>query len=306
MSNDEIYSKLKEIVAEDSIFVNEPMSNHTTFRTGGFADFYLVPQSSDEIKNLISFAKSNNIDYITFGNGSNCVVTDKGIRGLVISIKGLDKIELLNDDTLQIGSGYSTIKASVFARDHELTGFEFACGIPGTIGGGIFMNAGAYGGEFKDIITEVEFFLPDENEIKVFTNEECKFEYRKSIFHTFKNPVILSCKVKLAKGNKEDISNKMKENMEARSAKQPINLPSAGSIFRREEGVIVAKLIDEAGLKGYRIGGAEVSTLHAGFIVNVDNATSTDILNLIDHIKNVVLEKYGVTLHEEVKIIGER
>lgn len=306
MSNDDILNELKNIVKEENIFVNEPMSKHTTFRTGGNADFYVVPQSSEEIKNLIAFANNNNIDYITFGNGSNCVVTDKGIRGLVISIKGLDKIELIDDETLYVGSGYSTIKASIFARDHGLSGFEFACGIPGTVGGGIFMNAGAYGGEFKDIIQEVEFFIPEENKIRVFTNEECKFEYRHSAFHSFKNPVILSCKIKLTKGNIEDIANKMKENMEARSAKQPINLPSAGSTFKREEGIIVAKLIDEAGLKGYRIGGAEVSTLHAGFIVNVDNATSTDILNLIEYVKSVILEKYGVTLHEEVKIIGER
>ncbi len=307
MSKEDIFNELKKIVSEDKIFKDEPMSNHTTFHTGGPADFYVVPSSGEEIKKLVSFSKDNEIEYTLFGNGSNTLVTDKGIRGIIISLKGLDKIDY-NDNTceIKIGAGYSTIKASNFARDNELTGFEFACGIPGTIGGGIYMNAGAYGGEFKDIVEEVECYLPNENVIKVFSNAECKFEYRSSIFHSLEKAIILSCKIKLEKGNKEDISEKMKENIISRAAKQPINLPCAGSIFRREEGVIVAKLIDDAGLKGHKVGGAEVSTLHAGFIVNSDNATSQDILDLIDYIKKVIFEKYNVTLHEEVKIVGER
>ena len=168
------------------------------------------------------------------------------------------------------------------------------------------MNAGAYGGEFKDVVESVKFFLPEIQETKKYSNKECEFGYRTSIFQAMEKPLILECVLDLKPGDKEEIQTRMKENMESRNAKQPVNLPSAGSVFKREEGIIVAKLIDEAGLKGYKIGGAEVSKLHAGFIVNSDNATSQDILDLIDHVKEVVKEKYDVSLNEEIKIVGER
>ena len=308
---DEILLKAKDkfaqTVGNENVYIDEPMSSHTSFRTGGPADLYVVPHTVDEICEAVTYCEKNNIKYMLFGNGSNTLVTDKGIRGAVISLKGLDYINADKDkNTIDVGAGVSVIKLSKFAEEHGLSGLEFACGIPGTVGGAIFMNAGAYGGEFKDIVKDVKFFLPKELITKEYTNDQCGFSYRTSIFQNMEKPLILGGTLNLTPGNVEDIKAKMKENMESRNTKQPVNLPSAGSVFKREEGVIVAKLIDDAGLKGYKIGGAEVSTLHAGFIVNSDNATSQDILDLIDHVKNVIKEKYDVSLHEEIKIVGER
>ena len=307
LSNADINKKLCDVVGKENVYIDEPMNVHTSFRTGGPADFFVVPKNGEQIKELIKFANESNIDITLFGNGSNTIVTDKGIRGIVISLKGLNSIEILEDECkMVLGAGVSTIRAANDAKLHSLSGFEFACGIPGSIGGGIFMNAGAYGGEFKDIIDSVSFYLPNEDVFKIFSNEDCKFDYRKSAFQSMDNPIILSCVINLKKGDAKQIHDTMQEFMHSRSEKQPINYPSAGSIFKREEGIIVAKLIDEAGLKGYKIGGAEVSSLHAGFIVNVGNATTKDILDVIDHVKRTVYEKYNVVLHEEVKVIGER
>lgn len=303
----ELLEKLQYVVGKENVYVDEPMSKHTTFRTGGKADFYVIPSNGLQIGEIICLKDQYNVPIIFFGNGSNTIVTDKGIRGIVVSLKGFNSIEI-NDVTksINVGAGVTIAKVSNMAADHGLTGLEFACGIPGTVGGAIFMNAGAYGGEMKDVVKSVKYYLPSIDESFVLTNKECKFDYRYSVFQVLKTPIIMSCTLQLAEGKKEEIFAKMKENMESRNAKQPIGVPSAGSIFRREDGVIVAKLIDEAGLKGYKIGGAEVSTMHAGFIVNTNNATSKDILELIDYVKKVILEKYNVELHEEVKIVGER
>ena len=307
MLKEEIIENLNNIVGEKNVHVDEPMSKHTTIRTGGNADYYVVPQSSNELISIVTFSRNNNIDYYLFGNGSNTLVLDKGIRGIVISFSGLSDISCdeINNE-IYVGAGFSTIKATIYAKNHNMTGLEFACGIPGTIGGGIFMNAGAYGGEFKDIVKEVKCYFIKENITKTLSNAECGFDYRKSVFQTLDDAIILSCVLKLNKGNKEEIDKQMKENMASRSSKQPVRFPSAGSVFKREEGIVVAKLIDDAGLKGYKVGGAEVSNLHAGFIINTGNAKSQDVLDVIDHVKKVVLEKYNVTLHEEIKIIGEK
>ena len=225
----------------------------------------------------------------------------------MVSLKGLEQIDVHEDEGFMIvGAGVQVIKLSMVAQEHGLSGLEFACGIPGTVGGAIYMNAGAYGGEFKDIVTIVKYFDAEKIEERKIDNEACEFGYRSSMFQKMNRPIILNCRIDLKKGDKEEILAKMKENMESRNSKQPVNLPSAGSTFKREEGIIVAKLIDEAGLKGYKIGGAEVSTLHAGFIVNSGNATSKDILDLIEYVKKVIKEKNNVDLHEEIKIVGER
>ena len=279
------------------------MSLHTSFKTGGNADYFVIPQNEEQLLKLINL--DTDLPIIFFGNGSNTLVTDKGIRGIVVSLKGLNNVKF-DGENIEVESGFSIAKLSNLALENGLTGLEYACGIPGTIGGAIFMNAGAYGMETKDIIRSVKFYDFNDKKLKEYTNEMCNFSYRKSIFQEMGRIIILSCKIKLNFGNKEEIKSKMDENMASRNAKQPINLPSAGSTFRREEGIIVAKLIDESGLKGYKIGGAEVSKLHAGFIVNSDNATSKDILDLISYVKKVVKEKYDVELHEEIRIVGER
>ncbi len=305
---DTLYDYLVHKFGVDNVKKDEPMSLHTSFKTGGTADFLIAPTDTqiEELKDFLVYVKDNNIKITFLGNGTNTIVTDKGIRGVIVLLKNINQV-IISDDTMIVGAGMSIAKLSKMFADNSYTGLEFACGIPGTVGGAVFMNAGAYGGEFKDIALEIEYLDIDNLEIKKISAEEAEFGYRTSIFqHKLKHTLILNCKVKLTKGNKEEILKKMQENNESRNAKQPVNLPSAGSTFRREEGIVVAKLIDDAGLKGYRIGGAEVSTLHAGFIVNVDHATSKDILDLIDYIKAKIKELYNVELHEEVRIIGER
>ena len=218
----------------------------------------------------------------------------------------MDDYEIF-DDYVYASSGIALSRLSKIFQENGITGLEFACGIPGTLGGAIFMNAGAYGGEIKDIVLEVQYLDLNDMQIHTLTNEKLEFDYRKSIFQTkIKDALIINAKLKKVMGDKDKIKETMDMNMESRNLKQPVSLPSAGSTFRREEGIIVAKLIDEAGLKGYSIGGAEVSTLHAGFIVNKNNATTKDILDLINYVKKVIKEKYNVELHEEVRIIGEK
>lgn len=294
-----IYEKLKAITDEKNILVNEPMSKHTTFRTGGVADFYITPESVEEIEKILTLTK----DVVILGNGSNVLVTDKGIRGVVISLRKLNNYNIDNN-AITADSGVPIAKLSQIAAQNGLSGLEFACGIPGTLGGAVFMNAGAYGGEMKDVVFSSTYI--DRETLEIKTIEEHNFKYRKSIYSEFLNGIILSAKLKLIPGNKEEILNKMKENMQSRNTKQPVNKPSAGSTFKRQEGVIAAKLIDEAGLKGYKIGGAEVSTLHAGFVINSGDATSKDVLDLIEHIKKTINEEFGVELEPEVKIIGEK
>ena len=304
---DNLQEFLIECFGEQNVIKNEPMSLHTSFKTGGPADYLVMPQG-DYKEGLIKFLKHANeqkIPYVFLGNGSNTLVTDKGIRGVVVSLKGISDYEFSEDD-VYVQAGMSIARLSRIFADKSYAGLEFACGIPGTVGGAVYMNAGAYGGEFKDLVIDIEYLDLNDYKIKTIKNEDAEFGYRHSAFQDkYSNSIILGCRLKLVLGEKFIIDELMKQNMESRNAKQPVNLPSAGSTFRREEGIIVAKLIDEAGLKGYQIGGAQVSTLHAGFIVNTGNATSQDILDLIDYVKDTINEKYGVQLHEEIKIIGE-
>ncbi len=253
----------------------------------------------------MKLVQNQNIPLTILGNGTNILVKDNGIRGIVAKIE-LDSIEIQKDKDVAVVVLGAGVKNAILAQkllQEEIAGFEFAAGIPGTIGGAVYMNAGAYGGEMKDIVTEVTYM--DENtNIHTITNEDCEFDYRHSIFSKM-NVTITKVKLKLPYGNKEEIKQKMDANAKSRSEKQPIQMPSAGSTFKRGKDFITAMLIDECGLKGYKIGGAQVSTLHAGFLVNAGGATAKDMLNLIEYIQKTVLEKCGKEIELEVKVIGE-
>lgn len=297
------YDKLEEIVGKDKVKYNEKMSKYTTMRVGGPCDCIVFPDEISKIKEVIDFCKNENITFFVIGNGSNLLVKDEGIHGVVIKLgHRFAKIELDGEYILAY-AGATMPTLSQLAKKNSLKGLEFACGIPGTIGGGVKMNAGAYGSQISDILYEVTY-MDEKEEIKTIKNKDCSFGYRKSIFTINPNYVILSAKFKLEKGNIDEIENKMKENSLARKAKQPLEYPNFGSVFKRPEGYFVGKLVDDAGLRGYKIGGAQVSTKHTGFIVNVDNATCKDVLDLIGYVQTTVYNKFNVKLTPEVIIIG--
>lgn len=292
----------ENILEKSNIKVNEPMSKHTSFKVGGNADYFVKAQTVEQVINIKKYAEENNIPLYVIGNGSNILVTDRGIRGIVLKID-LQKIEI-NEEEVTVGAGVKVMALAQKLLGEELTGFEELSGIPGTIGGAIRMNAGAYGKEIKDICIQTTC-LDENNNIKILKNNEQDFSYRHSIFED-KKYIIIETKLKLEKGKKEEIKGKMEELSAKRKEKQPWEYPSAGSTFKRKEGVITAKLIDECGLKGYSIGGAEVSEKHAGFVINKGNATAKDILDLIEYIKKNVYEKFNIEIEEEIEIIGER
>lgn len=314
--------ELENILGKENVKYNEPMSKHTSFRVGGNADIFAIVDSEENLTKVIKLAKKSSMPITIVGNGTNLLVKDGGIRGLVIKYiandynimntdelkdKGnLDKDEENNNKSkiVTVSSGMTNARLAKILLDNSLTGFEFLAGVPGTIGGALVMNAGAYGGEIKDIVLKTKYIDLDTGEIKKIENNEHKFEYRKSIFQTL-NCVILETTLILQLGNKEQIEEKMQEYSKKRRESQPLDMPSAGSTFKRGENFITAKLIDESGLKGYSIGGAEVSNKHAGFIVNKGNATAKDIIDLINYVKDKVYEEFGKEVQEEVKIIGE-
>lgn len=287
------------------MFLNEPMSKHTSFKIGGPAQCFINAENVEEIKQICKVASKNDINLTIIGNGSNLLVTDKGINGIVVKVN-IKKFELefSNDDvSLIVGAGNKLGEIAQKLLRNEITGFEFAAGIPGTIGGAVRMNAGAYGKEMKDIVETVKYMDYDGN-IYEKSNKDLEFEYRKSMFAKNKF-IILEAKLKLQKGNAQDIKNKMLEFEQSRKEKQPLEFPSAGSTFKRGTDFITAKLIDDAGLKGYRVGGAMVSTKHAGFVVNENNATAQDVLNLVKHIKQEVYKKFNKKIELEIQVIGE-
>lgn len=301
MNIEKICTELTKDISNSKIYINEPMSKHTSFKIGGKADIFVKANSVEDIKYILKYAKQNNIPLTVIGNGSNLLVRDKGIRGITIQID-LQKISIEGTKVTAEAGVKLAMLGTVLLKD-ELTGFEFAAGIPGSIGGAVRMNAGAYGGEFKDIVSEVTYITSD-GIVKTVSNEDLDFSYRHSKFVNTKD-IILSATLQLEKGNSKEIKNKMEELMIARKTKQPLELPSAGSTFKRGSDFYASKIIDEAGLKGYKIGGAQVSTKHTGFVVNVDNATAKDVLDLIDYVKKVVFEKFGKKLELEVEVIGE-
>ena len=296
--------ELEHILGKENVKYNESMSRHTTFKVGGDAEIFAIVDTEEKLMQVIKLGKKVTI----IGNGSNLLVTDKGIKGIVLKYinKDYEIKELENEEyELEFAAGITNARIANIALQNELTGYEFAAGIPGTLGGALVMNAGAYGMELKDVVIKTKYLDLDTNEIKIINNEEHEFEYRKSIFQE-KNTIILKSTLKLKKGKKDEIQELMNSYAKKRIDSQPLNMPSAGSTFKRGTDFITAKLIDEAGLKGFCIGGAEVSEKHAGFIVNKGNASAKDILNLIDYVKKEVLKKFGRQIETEIKIIGER
>ena len=306
MSSEEVFKKIQKIIPENKrILCDEPMSKHTSFRVGGPADYYIIVINEKELKQVLKLANDLGLPITIVGNGTNLLVKDRGIRGFVIR-NDLSEFKInrtQNYAEIKVGSGFPVTKLSRIALMEELKGLEFLCGIPGTVGGAIRMNAGAYGGEIKDVLVSVKYMDYDGNTYKA-KNEELELSYRHSIFSN-KKWIITQAVFHVEYGNKVEIEKIMNENQHSRQEKQPIEYPSAGSTFKRQEGVITAKLIDECGLKGYSIGGAEVSTKHAGFIINKGNASSSDIINLIEHVKQVVYERKNIKIETEVVILGE-
>ncbi len=297
--------ELEKIIPKENIKYNEPMSKHTSFKTGGKADYYITAKTEEQIKKVLEYAKSKNINIYIMGNGSNLLVSDQGYRGIILKI-GLDNIKIEEKEDKIIvtaGAGTKIMGLGQILKQKAITGFEELSGIPGTIGGANRMNAGAYGKEIKDIIIETKC-INKEGKIITFSKEEQDLVYRGSIFKN-NEYIILETKLCLKKGNIRDIQNKMEEFLAQRNDKQPTQYPSAGSTFKRGDGYITAKLIDECGLKGYTIGGAQISEKHAGFIINKGNATSKDILELIKYTKKRVYEKFNIKIEEEIEIIGE-
>ena len=304
MINDVIIQLLCDIVGVSGISLNEPMYRHTTFRIGGNADIMIEPSDTRQTEGVIKTLKQMNIPYIILGNGSNVLVGDNGIRGAVVKIG--NKFSNHNTDGCRIyaDAGIKLSRLANIALGNHLSGLEFAAGIPGTLGGAVYMNAGAYDGEMKQIVREVTY-LNEKGECCKIQGFDCEFGYRTSIFE--KNPqyVILGCEIELTEGNPDDIKALMDDLADRRNSKQPLNLPSAGSTFKRPEGYFAGKLIQDAGLMGYSIGGAAVSEKHAGFVVNNNNATAADVCELIKHVQEKVYNEFNVKLSPEVRFIGE-
>ena len=294
--------QLKQIIPEKYILRQEPMKNHTTFRIGGPADIFVAPENMEEIKAVSRFAKEEGIPLFVLGNGSNLLVADDGMDGIVLQIyKNYSGIEIRGNELI-VKAGTLLSSTSKAALNEELTGFEFAGGIPGTFGGAVVMNAGAYGGEMVQVLKEVTV-LTKEGEIKTLKAEELELGYRTS--NVLKNEyVVLEGVIALKKGNKEEIKAKMDEYALARKTKQPLEYPSAGSTFKRPEGYFAGQLIDEAGLRGYQCGGAQISVKHAGFVINTGNATAEDVVNVITHAQEEVLKRNNIKLETEVKRLG--
>ncbi len=285
-----------------NLLKNEPLKNHTSFKIGGPADEFCEATSKEEIQELIKYAKDKNIPYTIIGNGSNLLVGDKGIRGLVIKLaKGFDRVEV-SGTKITAEAGVLLSKLAKTALSESLSGLEFASGIPGTLGGAIFMNAGAYDGEMKNVVKSVTYL--EDGEIKTLSGEDLEFGYRKSRF-SCRDCIILSAELELTLGDKDKIIEKMEDFKERRCSKQPLSMPSAGSTFKRPEGYFAGKLIEDAGLKGFGIGGAKVSEKHSGFVINDGDASAKDVVDLIEHIQKTVYEKFGVKLETEVKMLGE-
>lgn len=301
--NQEFISRLEHILKKEQILQNEQMARHTTFRIGGPADYFLIPDDKEQVRRIVEICKDEKMPYYIIGNGSNLLVSDKGYRGVVIQLyTQMAKIRT-EGEKIYAQAGASLAKIAAAALKEELTGFEFAAGIPGTLGGACIMNAGAYGGEMKDVLEEVTV-LTQEGKIRVISKENLDMGYRTSA--AAKNgDTVLEAVIKLRKGQKSTIQERMEELKEKRISKQPLEYPSAGSTFKRPEGYFAGKLIQDAGLRGYRIGGAMVSEKHCGFVINAGGATAADVDSLIKYISQKVKEYTGVTLEPEVKRLGE-
>ena len=298
----EIVNQIKEELAGIEILFNEPLKQYTYTKVGGAADYLAFPRNQYELKRIVTFANAQEIPWMVLGNSSNIIVRDSGIEGFVIMFDHFHDVRV-NGYVIEAEAGAKLIDVTHVARYHSLTGFEFACGIPGSIGGAVYMNAGAYGGEIAHILQSCKVLTP-EGEIKTLTAEELAFGYRHSKIQET-GDVVIAAKFALAPGNYDQIDQEMARLTHLRELKQPLEYPSCGSVFKRPVGYFAGQLISEAGLKGHRIGGVEVSEKHAGFMINVDHGTAKDYEDLIAHVIATVEKSSGVTLEREVRIIGK-
>lgn len=298
-----VYQQLRKGMAKEHIKRDEPMREHTSFRIGGPADIMVLPEGTQQVIDTISICKDNGCPYYIMGNGTNLLVRDKGYRGVIVKTSTNMNKYRIEGKRVYGQSGVLLSTLSKIIALEGLEGFEYASGIPGTLGGAVTMNAGAYGGEIKDSI-EWARVLDSDGQIIIYTKAQLELGYRTSVVQR-KDLIVLDCELKFENGNREAIWGKIDEYTRRRKLKQPLSVPSAGSTFKRPEGYYAGKLIEDAGLRGAKIGDAQVSSLHCGFIVNVGNATAEDIIALIDYIKEQVMEKFNVALQPEVKVIGE-
>ena len=303
MNQYKVFERLfKEFYKSENVILDAEMKNYVHFKVGGPADILLIPENKEQVIKSVEICKENNIPYYVVGNGSNLLVRDGGVKGVVIKLNEVNNIKVYGE-TIEAESGAMLKDVSSAAVENSLTGFEFACGIPGTVGGAVFMNAGAYDGEISHVIESAEV-IDNNGEIRSLTKDELELGYRSSIVMK-KHYVVLSARFNLKYGEVRKIKEMVQDLTCKRESKQPLEYPSAGSTFKRPTGYYAGKLIQDAGLKGYSIGGAAVSEKHSGFVINKNNATAKDILDLIAHIQNEVKKQFGVDLHPEVRIIGE-
>ncbi len=300
----EFERELRQVLPEERIHRGEPMKEHTTFRVGGKAEYFLMPSTAEEIEALIRLCKTYQLPYLVMGNGSNLLVGDKGFEGVILRLgKEFGRIEVdRSQKRIRAQAGALLARAAQEAAEHSLSGLVFAAGIPGSLGGAVAMNAGAYGGEIGQVVESVHI-LTACGEQKVLTNAEMKFGYRHSVVQE-QGCIVLSADFKLEDGNREELLSKMRELSMRRKEKQPLEYASAGSTFKRPEGYFAGKLIMESGLAGYRVGGAQVSEKHCGFIVNTGDATAADVVAVMRHVQKIVMEKHAVMLEPEVRLAG--
>ncbi|MBQ7896638.1 MAG: UDP-N-acetylmuramate dehydrogenase [Oscillospiraceae bacterium] len=297
--------RVKNEIGGLELLENEPLSQHSSFKIGGAARVMAMPKDKEELRALCKLLYEECVCPMPLGRGSNILFPDEGLKSaFIISTEKMQSLELLPDGSIYAASGVSLAKLSNFAYQNGLKGLEFASGIPGSLGGGLVMNAGAYGGELKDVVVKTEFYCLNRQDMFWLEKPECCFEYRGSIFKTPGSCVITGANIRLEKGDKEEIAEKMRSLNESRREKQPLNFPSAGSAFKRPEGHFAAALIDEAGLKGYTVGGAQVSEKHAGFVVNAGDASAADVRQLMDDVKRIVEDKSGVKLEPEIIMLS--
>ena len=301
--NQKVIEKFWNLLGKDRVLVDEPMKRHTTFRIGGPADFFLLPSTVDEVRGILEICREEELPYFILGNGSNLLVSDKGYRGVIIQLyRNFSNISVEGNE-ICASSGALLSQIAAAARNASLTGFEFAGGIPGTLGGAVFMNAGAYGGELKDVLKEA-VVMTEQGEILTLPVEKLDMGYRTSRIKKA-GYLVLEARLVLEQGDMDKIRDITKDLTEKRVSKQPLEYPSAGSTFKRPEGYFAGKLIMDAGLRGYQVGDAQVSEKHCGFVINKGNATAADVLTLIENVREKVQEQFGVTLEPEVIFLGE-
>lgn len=310
MQQSVIYKRLCDLLNKERVLVDEPMSRHTTFRVGGPADLFISIESTKELSDVVRILSEEDADYYILGNGSNVLVADSGLRGVVIELgRNFADVELIeeSDDSVYIQATAGCLLSSLaaFACKNGLTGLEFAAGIPGTVGGAMVMNAGAYDGEMKDVVSSVTVYDMSKHESVALSNDEMHFDYRHSVLKEKEGLIVTSVIYRLVRGDMESIKAKMDDFSQRRRSKQPLEYPSAGSTFKRPAGFFAGKLIEDSGLRGYSVGGAQVSEKHCGFVINRGNATAADIKNLIGEVREAVYADTGVRLETEVLMLGE-